>query len=98
MVFYGRGGYENFAADGNNLYTITHWYPRMCLYSDYEGWHNQQYNNKEFALTFGNFKVRITLPADHIVGATGECRNYKDVLTATQFARLQKAQNTKRAG
>ncbi len=93
MVFYGRGGYENFAADGNNLYTITHWYPRMCLYSDYEGWHNQQYNNKEFALTFGNFKVRITLPADHIVGATGECRNYKDVLTASQFSRLQKAEN-----
>lgn len=92
MVHFGRGGYENFSADGNNLYTITHWYPRMCLYSDYQGWHNQQYNNKEFALTFGNFKVRITVPADNIVAATGECKNYKDVLSATQFSRYQKAQ------
>ncbi|MBL7699396.1 MAG: M1 family metallopeptidase [Chitinophagaceae bacterium] len=92
MVFFGRGGYEPFP-DGNNLYTITHWYPRMCLYSDYQGWHNQQYNNKEFALTFGNFKVRINLPADHIAGATGECKNYKEVLTPTQLSRLQKAQS-----
>lgn len=94
MVFYGRGGYENFPGDGNNLYTITHWYPRLCVYSDFGGWHNQQYNNKEFALTFGNFKVRITVPADNIVGATGECRNYKDVLTAKQFARFQQAQQS----
>jgi hypothetical protein len=92
MVYFGRGGYEQFP-DGNNLYTITHWYPRLCLYSDYGGWHNQQYNNKEFALTFGNFKVQITLPAGHIVGATGECQNYKEVLTPVQFSRLQKAQS-----
>ena len=92
MKFFGRGGYENFPGDGNNLYSITHWYPRLCQYSDYAGWHNQQYNNKEFALTFGNFKVAITLPAGNIVGATGECQNYKDVLTAVQFERFQKAQ------
>jgi hypothetical protein len=91
MVFFGRGGYEQFP-DGNNLYTITHWYPRLCLYSDYGGWHNQQYANKEFALTFGNFKVQITLPAGYIVGATGECQNYKDVLSPVQYARWQKAQ------
>ena len=94
MVYYGRGGYENFTGDGNNLYTITHWYPRLCQYSDYAGWHNQQYTNKEFALTFGNFDVQITLPAGNIVGATGECQNYKDVLTPVQYARLQKAQNS----
>jgi hypothetical protein len=90
MVQYGRGGYEKFP-DGNNLYTVTHWYPRLCLYSDYAGWHNQQYANKEFALTFGNFKVEITLPVGQIVGATGECRNYKDVLSPDQYTRLQKA-------
>lgn len=95
MKFYGRGGYESFPGDGNNLYTITHWYPRLCQYSDYAGWHNQQYNNKEFALTFGNFKVHITLPEGNIVGATGECQNYKEVLTPVQFARLQKAQSAK---
>jgi hypothetical protein len=94
MVYFGRGGYEQFP-DGNNLYTITHWYPRLCLYSDYGGWHNQQYANKEFALTFGNFNVQITLPAGQIVGATGECQNYKDVLTPVQYARWQEAQSAK---
>ena len=95
MVYFGRGGYENFPEDGNNLYTITHWYPRLCQYSDYAGWHNQQYVNKEFALTFGNFNVQITLPAGHIVGATGECQNYKDVLAPVQFTRWQNAQNSR---
>jgi hypothetical protein len=65
------------------------------VYSDFRGWQNHQYNNKEFALTFGNFKVQIKVPADHIVGATGECQNYKQTLTATQFDRLQKAQDSK---
>jgi hypothetical protein len=92
MEFFGRGGYEHFG-DGNNLYTITHWYPRLCLYSDYGGWHNQQYVNKEFALSFGNFNVQITVPSDHIVGATGECQNYTQVLTSMQLLRLEKAKN-----
>ncbi|HUQ65479.1 MAG TPA: M1 family metallopeptidase [Flavitalea sp.] len=91
MVYYGRGGYENFP-DSNNLYTITHWYPRLCQYSDYTGWHNQQYVDKEFALSFGDFNVQITLPAGHIVGATGECQNYKEVLSPVQYKRWQKAQ------
>lgn len=94
MEYFGRSGYEKFT-DGNNLYTITHWYPRLCQYSDYAGWHNQQYANKEFALTFGNFKVQITLPAGQIVGATGECVNYKDVLSPTQYGRYQKATKAK---
>jgi hypothetical protein len=93
MVYFGRGGFENFADNNNNLYTVTHWYPRLCQYSDYAGWHNQQYSNKEFALTFGDFNVQITLPAGHVVGATGECQNYQQVLTSTQFARLQQARN-----
>ena len=95
MIYYGRGGYENFTVDGNNLYTVTHWYPRLCQYSDYAGWHNQQYTNKEFALTFGNFNVQITLPAGNVVGATGECQNYKAMLSPLQYERYQKAQTSK---
>src|SRR5690606_40042643 len=73
----GRGGYEYFAGDDNYLYTITQWYPRMAVYSDFEGWQNKQFTGRgEFALVFGDFKVNITVPADHIVGATGECQNY----------------------
>ncbi len=92
----GRGGYEYFAEDDNCLFTITQWYPRLCVYSDFQGWQNHQYTIRaEFALTFGNFKVQMTVPADHIVGATGECQNYQQVLTPAQLGRWQKAQSVK---
>jgi len=88
-----RGGYENFPEDGNKNYTMTQWYPRMCKYGDEIGWQNHQFTGTgEFTLSFGNFKVQMTVPADHIVGATGECQNYASVLTPTQMSRWQKAQ------
>ncbi len=96
MKYGGRGGYEYFAEDGNYLFTMTQWYPRLCVYSDFQGWQNNQFTGRgEFALTFGNFKVQMTVPADHIIGATGECQNYQQVLTPTQFTRWQQAQTAK---
>lgn len=90
----GRGGYENFPEDGNDLYTMTQWFPRMCVYSDFHGWQNHQFTGRgEFALVFGNYKVKLNVPADHVVGGTGECRNYEQVLTSEQLARYRKAQN-----
>ncbi len=90
-----RGGYEYFPDDGNYLYTITQWYPRLCLYSDFTGWQTNQFTGRgEFALTFGNFVVKMTVPADHMVGSTGECLNYSTVLTPTQIERWRKAQTT----
>jgi hypothetical protein len=92
----GRGGYEYFPEDGNYLFTMAQWYPRLCVYSDFQGWQNHQFTGRgEFALTFGNFKVQMTVPADHVVGATGECQNYQQVLSPAQFARWQKAQASK---
>ena len=92
----GRGGYEHFPDDGNDEFTMSQWYPRLCVYSDFQGWQNHQFTSRgEFALTFGNFKVQMTVPADHVIGATGECQNYQQVLTPAQFARWQKAQNSK---
>ena len=88
----GRGGYEYFPDDKNYLFTMAQWYPRLCVYSDFQGWQNHQFTGRgEFALTFGNFKVSMTVPADHIVGSTGECLNYQAVLTQAQLSRLQKA-------
>jgi hypothetical protein len=94
-IFNGRGGYEFFPEDGNYLYTFAQWFPRMCVFDDYEGWQNKQFLGQgEFALTFGNYRVKITVPSDHIVGATGTIQNPKDVLTAEQLARYEKAKKT----
>jgi hypothetical protein len=91
----GRGGYEYFPADGNYLFTMTQWYPRLCVYSDFQGWQNHQFTGRgEFALTFGNFKVQMTVPADHVIGATGECINYAAVLSPAELARYNKAKTS----
>ena len=95
MSMGGRGGYEYFPGDGNYLFTMTQWYPRLCVYSDFLGWQNHQFTGRgEFALTFGTFKVQMTVPADHIVGGTGQCQNYAEVLSPLQRSRWQKAQTT----
>jgi len=89
----GRGGYEYFPEDGNYLFTMAQFYPRLCVYSDFKGWQNQQFTGRgEFAVSFGNFKVAMTVPADHVVMATGECQNYPAVLSPAQLARWNKAQ------
>jgi hypothetical protein len=95
QVFDGRGGYEYFPDDGNYIYTFAQWFPRMCVFDDVNGWQHKQYLGRgEFALTFGNYRVRITVPSDHIVGATGSIQNPKEVLTAEQQERFQKAKKT----
>lgn len=93
--FGGRGGYEVFPDDSTYLYTMTQWYPRLCVYSDFQGWQNKQYTGRgEFALSFGSFNVAMTVPANHIICATGECQNYKQVLNTEQFNRWQIAQKS----
>ncbi|HEX9956151.1 MAG TPA: M1 family metallopeptidase, partial [Fibrella sp.] len=93
--YYGRSGLEQFK-DGNSNYFIAHWFPRLCSYNDVTGWQNKQFlGTGEFTLIFGNYKVAITVPSDHIVGSTGECLNYKQVLTGTQQKRLAQAATSK---
>jgi hypothetical protein len=90
----GRSGYELFP-DGNKLYVIAQFYPRMCVYNDVEGWQNMQFwGRSEFALTFGNYDVKITVPADHILDGTGVLQNRSEVYTAEQVKRWQLAENT----
>lgn len=90
----GRSGYEQFE-DGNRLYVLAQFYPRMAVYNDVEGWQNQQFwGSGEFALPFGNFEVNITVPADHVLEATGELLNRNEVFTPTQLARYAQAEKS----
>jgi hypothetical protein len=89
----GRSGYEYFPKDDNYLYTIAQFFPRMAVYNETEGWQNKQFlGNGEFTLPFGDYKVNITVPSDHIVGATGVLTNASSVLTSEERARFKKAQ------
>jgi len=87
-----RCGYEYFEKDKNYLYEIAQWFPRMAAYNDTMGWQHKQYLGRgEFTLEFGDYLVRLTVPNDHIVSATGVLQNPEQVLTATQRARLKTA-------
>jgi hypothetical protein len=91
----GRSGYEYFDTDKNYLYTIAQFFPRMCVYNDVTGWQNKQFLGRgEFTLPFGDYEVSITVPADHIIGATGECQNYASILSAEQRKRLEQARKS----
>ena len=91
----GRSGYEFFPKDGNRAYVIAQFYPRLAVYNDVEGWQNHQFwGNGEFALNFGDFTVRLTVPSDHVVEATGQLQNPKEVLSREELKRYRQAQNS----
>jgi Peptidase family M1 domain len=91
----GRGGMEFFPDENNYIYTIAQWFPRMAVYNEVTGWQHKQFLGRgEFTLPFGDYKVKITVPEDHIVGATGELQNADKVLTATQRERFAKAKTS----
>jgi hypothetical protein len=91
----GRSGYEHFDSDGNNLYILAQFFPRMAVYNDVEGWQNQQFwGSGEFTLPFGNYEVNITVPADHIMEATGSLQNRNEVFTAEQLKRYALAEKS----
>ncbi len=88
----GRTGYEFFAEDGNYIYEIAQWFPRLAAFTDVTGWQHKQYLGQgEFTLEFGDYIVRITAPADHVVAATGVLQNPNEVLSPAQQERLATA-------
>lgn len=92
MKIGGRSGYEHFQEDDNSIYTIAQFFPRMAVYNEVEGWQNKQFLGRgEFTLPFGDYKVSITVPDDHIVAATGELKNHSNVLSKKQIQQWEKA-------
>ena len=91
-----RNGYETFE-DGNDIFLMAQWYPRVTVFSDYEGWHNKEFiGNGEFTLEFGDFEVDISVPSDHVVSATGVLLNEDDVLSPIQKKRMEQARKSEK--
>lgn len=60
-----RSGYEK------NFFSVTQWFPKIGVYEE-GGWNCRQYHsNGEFYSDFGVYDVKITIPEDYTVGATG---------------------------
>lgn len=90
---WGRSNMERFEK-GCKIYEIAQWFPRLCAYTDVRGWQNKAFLGRgEFALEFGNYKVAITAPDNHVVSATGILKNPKDCLKPEWQERLKKAES-----
>ena len=90
IPFSGRGAKEK-VSDGW-LYEMAQWFPRLSVYDDVNGWQTDQFLGRgEFYLNFGDYDVKLTVPWDHIVEATGTLQNPEEVLTRTQHERLKTA-------
>ncbi|WP_257982693.1 M1 family metallopeptidase [Shewanella sp. GutDb-MelDb] len=97
----GRSGYEHFPKDkrdgGNDIFQLAQWFPRLHAYTDYEAWTNKAFlGSGEFTLEFGDYDVEITVPADHIVAATGELVNASSVLNKKQRKRFEEAKSSQK--
>lgn len=74
------------------VFCIAQWYPRMCVYDDILGWNTLPYTGPgEFYLEYGDFDLKITAPASHIVVASGTLVNPAEVYTAEQLKRWNAA-------
>ncbi|HRF00542.1 MAG TPA: M1 family metallopeptidase [Pirellulaceae bacterium] len=95
--FPGRTGFEHFAEDDNCIYEMAQWFPRVAAYTDYQGWQHKQYLGRgEFTLEFGDYVVRITAPADHVVASTGVLLNPDEVLKPEWRERLEQAKGAEK--
>ena len=71
---FSRGGY-----DGES-FQATQWYPKPAVY-DRKGWHPMPYLDQgEFYSEFGNYSVKITVPENYVVAATGDLQNMTEKL------------------
>lgn len=60
-------------------YQMTQWYPKPAVY-DNAGWHPMPYLDMgEFYYEFGDYDVKITLPANYVVGATGTLQGTEEL-------------------
>ena len=78
-----------------DIFAIAQWFPRLCVFDDVRGWNTDPYlGASEFYCEYGDFDVSITAPSVMIVAASGELQNPKDVLTAKQLDRYNKAKES----
>ncbi len=92
---FSRGGHEG------QSYQATQWYPKPAVY-DKEGWHPMPYLDQgEFYSEFGYFNVKISVPKNYVVAATGELQNTDErewLNTRSNFTWTPIKQKTKTAG
>ncbi len=77
----------------DQTYQVTQWYPKPAVY-DRDGWHPMPYLDQgEFYSEFGSFDVKITVPKNYVLAATGELQNPEEKAFLEERIRFSEAQN-----
>ena len=88
-----RFGIES--AGQGEIFEVAQWFPAVAVYDDVHGWNTDPYiGTGEFYTNFGDYDVRLRVPWDHLVVATGSLLNPEAVYTAEQLERLQRARTS----
>ncbi|WP_210518628.1 M1 family metallopeptidase [Hymenobacter terricola] len=88
---YGADRLGRLKTKNGEIFEVAQWYPRMEVYDDVEGWNTLPYMAAEFYLEYGSFDYTLNVPANFLVGGSGELVNPAEVLTNAQQNRLAKA-------
>lgn len=78
--------------NGDNLFFIAYWYPRVAVYDDVVGWQMDPYlSSAEFYDEYGDYDFTVDLPEGWVALGTGELQNATDVLPGAVLDRLRRA-------
>lgn len=79
---FARTGYRN------NYFFIAQWFPKLAVFEADGAWDDHQFVQTEFFADFGSYDVKLTIPADWIIGATGRLkarREHRDGTTTYRY-------------
>ncbi|MBU2555468.1 MAG: M1 family metallopeptidase [Bacteroidetes bacterium] len=80
---------------GENILFAGYWYPQIAVYDDIDGWDEVEYlGTVEFYNDINNYNVKITVPDDYKVWATGALQNAETIYNTSVLSRLEEAQKT----
>ena len=80
---------------GDSTFFAAYFYPKIAVYDDLDGWDVHNYTG--FAETYGDhsdYNVRISVPRDFKVWATGELQNAEKVFSEAYYSRWKEAQKS----
>ena len=73
-------------------YFLAYFYPRIAVYDDYAGWDRLPFvDSKEFYNDFNDYTLRVQVPANYLVWATGTLQNPQQVLQPAFAKRLKQS-------
>ena len=71
----------------------AYWYPQVAVYDDLHGWADFPYNGlQEMYNDFSDYEVRISVPGNSMVWATGVWQNAENLLEPEFYRRYRQAQ------